>query len=307
MPLEAIPVDTVKEVVVPAPVALEPPLTTKPMTKVVDKVPITSKLRSYSIKAEQVVNLAFVFQNDAGEAFNLDGIDIKQFEVEVRESVSNGRRGFASVQYSTEEEDDQHNGKLKIRLTKKLTRLPGIYTMVVKLYDSVDRRRRNLVQTNDAMLYITGNIAQNMQGPPTLLEIRLQLRDSSPEENSLLDGFNFSDEEIAIATLRCIQYFNETDPNVGVYYTTNNFPSRYYLTEGIIGQLFRIVAEYHRKNNLQYQSGGLSVDDRNKEQNYAQAGEQHWALFVDWVKRQKVKINMAAGYGVVNSYYAYRY
>ena len=302
MPLEAIPVDTVKEVVVPAPVDLEVPQTTKPMTKVVDKVPITSKLRSFSIKATQLVDLEFEFRNDAGDAFKLENIDINQFEVEVRESVSNGKFGLATVTYK-----DQENGLLNIRLTKRLTRLPGIYTMIVKLYDSTDKLHRNLIQTNDAMLYITGNIAQNMAGPPTILEIRLQLRDSSPEENSLLDGFNFSDEEIAIATLRCIQYFNETDPNVGVYYTTNNFPSRYYLTEGIIGQLFRIVAEYHRKNNLQYQSGGLSVDDRNKEQNYAQAGEQHWALFVDWVKRQKVKINMAAGYGVVNSYYAYRY
>ena len=300
MPLEAIPVDTVKEVVVPAPVNVEVPLTTKPMTKVVDKVPITTKLRSFSIKVNQLVNLEFEFRNDAGQAFDLEQVDIKQFDVEVRESVSNGRFGFAEASYI-----DAKNGLMNIKLTSKLTKLPGIYTMVVKLYDDV--RHSNLIQTNDAMLYITGNIAQNMPGPPTLLEIRLQLRDSSPEENSLLDGFNFSDEEIAIATLRCIQYFNETDPNIGVYYTTLNFPSRYYLTEGIIGQLFRIVAEYHRKNNLQYQSGGLSVDDRNKEQNYAQAGEQHWALFVDWVKRQKVKINMAAGYGVVNSYYAYRY
>lgn len=300
MPIEAIPVDTVKEVVVPAPVSLDVPPITSPMTKVVDKVPITSKLRSFSIKANQLVNLEFDFRNDVGQAFDLEHVAIQQFEVEIHESVSNGKFGIATASYT-----DSKNGMLNIQLTPKLTKLPGIYTMVVKLYDDV--KHSNLIHTNDAMLYITGNIAQNIGGPPTLIEIRLQLRDSSPEENSLLDGFNFSDEEIAIATLRCIQYFNETDPNVGIYYTTLNFPSRYYLTEGIIGQLFRIVAEYHRKNNLQYQSGGLSVDDRNKEQNYVQAGEQHWALFVDWVKRQKVKINMEVCYGVVNSYYAYRY
>ena len=102
MPLEAIPVDTVKEVVVPAPVNVEVPLTTKPMTKVVDKVPITTKLRSFSIKVNQLVNLEFEFRNDAGQAFDLEQVDIKQFDVEVRESVSNGRFGFAEASYIDE-------------------------------------------------------------------------------------------------------------------------------------------------------------------------------------------------------------
>lgn len=298
MPLEATPVNIVKEVYETAPVAVT--TDEQPMMKYVDKVPLTTKARTYTISPRQLAHISFVFQNENGDKYDLSMYPISRFKVSLYESVSRAHITDVPVAYN-----DAKNGLLAITLTPDSTKLAGVYSLVVQLY--LDDTHKQLLHENDATVYISSASGANNIGPPTLLEIRLQLRDSSVEENSLLDGYNFSDEEIAIATMRPIQFFNESDPDIGIYYNTFNFPSRYYWTEGIIAQLFRIVEEYHRKNNLQYNSGGLSVDDRNKEGNYAQAGERHWTTFVDWVKRKKVKINMAHGYGVVHSYYAYRY
>ena len=298
MPLEATPVNVVKEVHETAPV----PMTTaeKPMLKYVDKLPLTTKARSFTVSPKQLAHLSFVFQNENGDRYNLKNHPITHFKASLYEAVSKAHIIDVPVAYNNAE-----NGLLDITLKPTATKLAGVYTLVVRLY--LDDKKKILLHENDATVYIASASGATNIGPPTLLEIRLQLRDSSAEENSLLDGYNFSDEEMAIATMRPIQFFNESDPDVGIYYNTFNFPSRYYWTEGIIAQLFRIVEEYHRKNNLQYNSGGLAVDDRNKEQNYAQAGERHWMTFVDWVKRKKVKINIANGYGTVHSYYAYRY
>lgn len=298
MPLEATPVNITKEVYETAPV----PVTTeeKPMMKFVDKLPLTTKARSYSVSPGQLAYISMIFQNEKGDRYNLSTYPITRFKAALYEGVTRALVTEAPVSYQ-----DKQNGVLTITLNSDATKLAGVYHLIVGLY--ADDKHKILLHENDVMVYIASVAGAPNPGPPTLLEIRLQLRDSSVEENSLLDGYNFSDEELALATLRPIQYFNESDPDVGVYFNTFNFPSRYYWTEGIIAQLFRIVEEYHRKNHLQYNSGGLAVDDRNKEQNYAQAGERHWATFVDWVKRKKVKINIANGYGTVHSYYAYRY
>ena len=298
MPIEATPVNKTESIVVPAPIQVT--TIEKPMMKYVDKSALTSRMRSFSISAQQAANLEFVFQNENGDAFDLTNVPINNIRAILAESVSGGRTLEHIVSYI-----DAKNGKLNIYLNTKMTSIAGVYNLIVQLFD--DSKKEVLVRDDRALVYIAGVALSTKVGPPTILEIRLQLRDSSVEENSLLDGYNFSDEEIAIATMKPIQYFNETDPDVGIYFDTTNFPSRYYWTEGIIGQLFRIVEEYQRKNNLSYNSGGLSVDDRNKEQNYAQAGERHWAIFTEWAKRKKVKINIANGYGIINSYYAYRY
>lgn len=298
MPIVATPVNKTESIVVPAPIQVT--TIEKPMMTYVDKSALTSKMRSFSISTQQSANLEFVFQNENGDAFDLTNVPINNIKAILAEAVSGGRTLEPIVSYI-----DAKNGKLNIYLTTQMTSISGVYNLIVQLFDS--NKKEVLVRDDRALVYISGVSLSTKIGPPTILEIRLQLRDSSPEENSLLDGYNFSDEEIAIATMKPIQYFNETDPDVGIYFDTTNFPSRYYWTEGIIGQLFRIVEEYQRKNNLQYNSGGLSVDDRNKEQNYAQAGERHWATFAEWAKRKKVKINIANGYGIINSYYAYRY
>lgn len=298
MPLEATPVNITKEVFETAPVATT--TEERPMLKYVDKLPLTTKARSFTVSPKQLAHLSFVFQNENGDRYNLTDHPITHFKASLYESVSRAHIIDVPVSYNNAE-----NGLLTITLTPDATKLAGVYSLVVQLF--IDDKHKALLHENDATVYIASASGANNIGPPTLLEIRLQLRDSSVEENSLLDGYNFSDEEIALATIKPIQYFNETDPDVGVYFNTFNFPSRYYWIEGIIGQLFRIVEEYHRKNNLQYNSGGLSVDDRNKEGNYAQAAEKHWMCFVDWMKRKKVKINIANGYGTVHSYYAYRY
>lgn len=140
-------------------------------------------------------------------------------------------------------------------------------------------------------------------GPPYLAEIRLQIRDSSPAESRLLDNVTFDDAEMAISIRRPVHYFNEVTPKLDIQYTTQNFPSRYFWIEGIIANLFGLVAEWYRKNHLPYQAGGISVDDMAKAQDYEAAYQAHWKTYTDWVRGTKIQLNQDACWGAVGSPY----
>jgi hypothetical protein len=179
---------------------------------------------------------------------------------------------------------------------------PGIFTSEFILRDTAG----NILFGNQFMLYVEpslfGSITYN--GPPTIGEIRLQLRDSSPDENRLLDNVTFDDAEIALALTRTVQYYNEVPPPLTTPYTTQNFPSRWFWIEGAISVLFRIVAEYYRKNHLAYQAGGIAVDDMNKAAEYDQAADRRWDGFTKWTTSNKMSKNVEEGWGEIDSQYA---
>lgn len=143
-------------------------------------------------------------------------------------------------------------------------------------------------------------------GPPSLAEVRLHLRDY-PENNMLLDEYEFDESEIALAIVRPIEYFNERPPPLSQRYSTTDFPYRYYWLEGICWQLFLSAANWYRRNRMPYQAGGLAVDDTNKEKEYLQAAQIYGQSYQDWVKLEKVRINMEAGFGCFGSDYGRRW
>jgi hypothetical protein len=144
-------------------------------------------------------------------------------------------------------------------------------------------------------------------GPPTIQEIRLHLRDSAPGESLLLDNIRFDDAEIALAITRPVQYWNEQPPDLGVRTTTQNFPFRYYWLEAICANLFWMLEEQYRANNLAYSAAGVQVNDQDKEPNYARAAERRHANWVDFVKRKKAALNLEAAYGGIGSPYGGNY
>lgn len=251
-----------------------------------------NKLRSFTVSStEQSQQLEFVLQNDKGLPYDLSGLE----EISLSGTLSESVAGFDSVPL-TVIVDDAAKGILKITLPGLNA---GVYRGVVTLSSN-----NSVVIENSFLIYVSQVIGKQT-GPPSLLEVRLQMRDSSPNDNYLLDGVSFTDEEIALAAIRPVQYFNEVSPALPFYFTTNNFPWRYHWIEGMIAQLYMIAAEHFRKNNLNYSAGGLSVADMDKERNYTAAYQEKWGMFMQFVRNKKGEINMAQGWSTVPGIYSF--
>jgi len=200
--------------------------------------------------------------------------------------------------------EDAENGKVMIELPAAATGLPGVYYGEVAVVDEDDL----ILYTNVFYVIIErGQFGTSKWtgGPPTIAELRLHLRDSSPEESLLLDNIRFDDAEIALAIGRPIEYWNEMPPPLNQRMTTQNFPYRFHWMDAILASLFLMLEEQFRANNLTYSAAGVQVNDQDKEPNYARAAERRWANWVDFVRRQKASINLSSAYGGIGSSYIY--
>lgn len=273
----------------------------QPRRTFIDKVPLNTRPPVYDIRVRQDAYLDFLFTDDAGNPQDLDNLPGIGFKAYIRESVSHGQVRECAV--SVENAD---KGMLKIHISPEDSRNPGIFNGSVICYP--ENSPNSVIKECPFYLYITYGInSSDTRGPLSLIELRLYLRDTSPEENLLIDGLNFTDEEILLATKLTIQKFNEMPPREAFpSFNSSNFPFKSILMDGVLGQLFFMAAEYHRKNNLQYSAGGVSLNDKNKEPNYMQIGTQHWQEFMQNAKAEKVKLNMENGWDIISSPYAWR-
>jgi hypothetical protein len=205
---------------------------------------------------------------------------------------------------------DEETGKVQTTLTSGMVSTPGIYYGEMSLVNipADDTAVPCVVFSNIFYVVInrsTFGPAGEMGGPPSIAEIRLHLRDSSPAESYLLEHLMFDDAEIALAITRPVMYWNEVPPPLDTVYTTQDFPFRYHWLEGICGNLFMMVAEQFRRNQLSYSAGGINVDDQNKEASYERAGQARWQAYREWVRATKASINLESCYGEVTSTYKY--
>jgi hypothetical protein len=205
---------------------------------------------------------------------------------------------------------DMANGTVGVTLEQGMTSLPGIYYAEIALVNTAvpDPTNPAVVFSNTFYLIINrSTFGESIRsgGPPSVAEIRLHLRDSSPAESYLLENLMFDDAEIALAIARPVQYWNEIPPPLDQVYNTQNFPFRYHWLEGICANLFLMVAEQFRRNQLDYQAGGMAVNDQNKEANYERAGQARWQAYREWVRATKASINLEGCWGEVTSNYKY--
>ncbi|NDD53396.1 hypothetical protein EBZ39_05900 [bacterium] len=205
---------------------------------------------------------------------------------------------------------DAETGRVRVQLTKEITKYPGIYYGEMALIDNTnpDENPPPVVFSNIFSVIInrsTFGPQGNQNGPPSIAEIRLHLRDSSPAESYLLEHVMFDDAEIALAITRPVMYWNEVPPPLDNTYNTQNFPFRYHWLEGICANLFFMVAEQYRRNQLGYSAAGMSIDDQNKEASYERAGQARWQAYREWVRATKASINLESCYGEVTSNYKY--
>lgn len=281
--------------------------------------PIISRMRSISVTQGQCATIEWQMQDKDGHPVNLTPCGFNssgsseatpsEFKVVLRlkEHLSVGN-SKTPVEVDAEVVEAE-TGKVTASLTADMVGLPGVYfgEMALVSVPAQEAGTPCVVFSNTFFVVITrGTFGdENYQGPPTIAEIRLHLRDSAPHESFLLDHLMFDDAEIALAIARPVMYWNETPPFLDLKYTTQDFPWRYHWLEGICANLFFMVAEQFRRNQLSYTAAGVSLDDQNKEPNYERAGQARWQAYQQWVRGVKAAINLESCYGVVGSPYKY--
>ncbi len=183
-------------------------------------------------------------------------------------------------------------GSVEFLLDEDQTNRPGIYVAEVGLYAG-----DYLVNRWQCYLCIEPSVFANIRGHGalTIPEIRLGLDDLEVGEVSLLDGLEFQDVQILHCIRQVVDLWNETPPPVG-HYTASNFPYRYHWIQGTMALLYRMAVKKYARNQLNYQAGGISIDDQNKMKEYDAIAEQLMGEFVAWMTREKYRRNMSAAW-----------
>ncbi len=206
---------------------------------------------------------------------------------------------FATI----DSEDDAQNGIIHFTVNKVLSAAPGIFLGMAMVWQAGKLRRQY-----PFYFEVTPNLAQyNPSGPITIFEVRMAMRDISPESNFLLDATEFSNEEIAWAIQRPIDYWNEALPPVCPY-TPQNFPFRHNWLNATCAELLKMCALWLRRNDLDYSAAGLSIADTKKWPEYYKISLQMQEDWKKWVQNKKISINIAGGFATVTGwvYESYR-
>lgn len=192
-------------------------------------------------------------------------------------------------------------GLIRVELPSSIMSQTGVFFAEVGVFQDTA-----LVHTSECYLYIEHSAwgDQTFAGPPSIDEVRMNIRDSDPKINELIDNFDFDIAEIAHATVETVRMWNGQPPVVaGLTYKTTNFPHRYLWMTGIQLHLFKMAEEYYRRNFFRFQAGGMSTDDKNKHREYAAAWQSRYQEFLQLMLHQKAAENMRRGFRIFGSNY----
>jgi hypothetical protein len=197
-------------------------------------------------------------------------------------------------------------GVVRARVPIGVTELTGIFNgnwgVISAEGDLVYSSRFFIVVEKSEFGTVNSNIRS---GLPSVSEVRLRMRDNSPEDNPLLNTLEFDLSEVCESMLHCVRQWNTMQPPIGISFNTTNFPNPYVLMDGVMGDLYLAAAKHYRRNQLAYTAGGLSVDDKNKAQEYEIIGDKMIQEYLKWVRMTKIQINKQAWDGSMGSGYAH--
>jgi hypothetical protein len=272
--------------------------------------PVLTRMRAISISQGQCATITWQMHDKDGIPVNMSACDELPLKVVLRLRDQIALSNMSPVVQADATITDSANGKVEVQLTQNMVGIPGIFYGEMALINiPAEEAGLPCVVFSNTFYVIINRSAfdgrgENNGGPPSVAEIRLHLRDSAPNESYLLENLMFDDAEIALAIGRPVMYWNEIPPPIKTF-TTKSFPFRYHWLEGICGNLFMMVAEQFRRNQLSYSAGGIQVDDQNKEASYERAGQARWQAYREWVRATKASINLESCYGEVSSNYKY--
>ena len=193
-------------------------------------------------------------------------------------------------------EGDPVNGEIYLEIEPNDLFYPGMYLANILLVSEGVVKQMFVMYLESAPSIAWGQYSQQ---PITIAEVRLWARDSSPEVNDLLDEVEYKDVEIAAAIRRGIDLWNSTTPMLRAHnYTPVTFPWKFrsQWIDVTISFLKVMAADWYERNHLQYQAGGVTIDDRNKWQSYRADGLRGIQEYKNWLKDVKVQLNMQGGF-----------
>jgi len=169
----------------------------------------------------------------------------------------------------------------------------------------------DLAFTNQAFVWVDRGLfgcpTHPAGGPPNVEEIRLFIRDNAPEENLLLEDFEFDLADMCEAAVMAVRYWNEAQPPIDLMFNTVTYPAKFWWIHAISGYLFLFAAQRFRRNTLPYQAGGLAVNDQDKEAPYTNIGLNLIRDYREWVKMKKAQINAESAITAAGSSYSLHY
>lgn len=132
--------------------------------------------------------------------------------------------------------------------------------------------------------------------PMTDMEVRIFLRDTDPDANILIDDFEFSPEEIRTAMNLAVDKWNDTPPDI-YRMDYDRFPYRSILLLGVASNLLAMAAHRYRRNSIQINAGGTSVNDQAKAAEYDQASMRLREEYLRSIRMKKRELNANLGWG----------
>ena len=193
---------------------------------------------------------------------------------------------------------DAANGLISFQIPSEINSYSGIYELSIAVFldDNIVFMENGLVSVEDSLW---GESGLQKTGPPTIREFRTILRDTAIE-NEFWDAVEYNIGDIVFALTMPIRQWNETPPNVGNY-TTKTFPWRYYWLRGAIAHLLEMALHHYARTSANINAGGLAGNFKNKFGEYSKLYElykQEWERFL---YRQKARLNISRGWGVIGS------
>lgn len=139
---------------------------------------------------------------------------------------------------------------------------------------------------------------------PTIQEIRMRLADSAVE-NDLLGQVEFSAADIVDAIRIPVREWNETPPLMTRYrFSCLNFPYYELWMKGILYHLLRRAISHYQRVKLRVNHGGVSGDDREKDQEYMSMAELYRQEFRESLLNIKTQLNISQLGGTIASPYS---
>jgi hypothetical protein len=195
---------------------------------------------------------------------------------------------------------DASTGIITLSLSPRDIPYAGVWNSAFLLWNADDE----LLIQYDVYFYLEKdlNSSERTNTPITISEVRMLLLDRAPADNSLLDDFEFSDAEIVFAIRRPVDEWNEMLPQIeGYQFTPATFPYRYNWMNAAASELLRMASRKLIRNKLDYNAGGLSVNDKARGPVYAQLAEQMHLEWTAWCRHEKARINAENCYGSITS------
>jgi hypothetical protein len=197
---------------------------------------------------------------------------------------------------------DAAEGELTVSFKGKNIPYAGVWPSAFVCYDTDGE----IIGEYRCYLYIeygTSNYnPQQVTRPLSIFEVRMALIDMSPEYNTLIEDFEFSDVQITYAIRRPVDEWNESPPCLtGHTYTASTFPWREFWLRATCAHLLRMAGHHYSRNNLRYNAGGVSVQDKDKMNEYMTQADMLFKEWKEWMMLTKREININACFGTISS------